>query len=154
MAKASRVEVLVEDERHQRFVRRYLYSLGYSGHDIHFEDLPSGKGSGEQWVRVNYAKAVRVYRARHARAETALVPAIDSDNGDSDRRTQQLQSALIQAALTPRAVDERIAHLIPKRNIETWILCLNGKTVDENTDYSQEGGIDDQIRPAAATFFA
>jgi hypothetical protein len=44
--------------------------------------------------------------------------------------------------------------LIPKRNVETWVLCLGGRQVDENTDYSREGGIDELIKPAAITFFS
>jgi hypothetical protein len=27
--------------------------------------------------------------------------------------------------------------LVPKRNIETWILCLNEHAVDEETDYTE-----------------
>ena len=29
-----------------------------------------------------------------------------------------------------------VAVLIPKRNVETWILCLTRESVDEVTDYS------------------
>ena len=29
---------------------------------------------------------------------------------------------------------EQIARLVPKRNVETWILCLNGQAADEDTD--------------------
>jgi hypothetical protein len=39
-----------------------------------------------------------------------------------------------------QAVDvtcEQIARLVPKRNIETWTLCLNGQAVDEDTDYKR-----------------
>jgi hypothetical protein len=82
-----------------------------------------------------------------------LVVLIDAD-GDVDRRLRQFRDALTQAGLTPRAFGERISHFIPNRNIETWILCLNGQTVDEVTDYKHERGIDEQIGPAAESFFA
>ena len=36
-----------------------------------------------------------------------------------------------------RPDQEQIARLVPKRNIETWILCLNELSVDEETDYKQ-----------------
>jgi hypothetical protein len=42
-----------------------------------------------------------------------------------------------------QAVDvtrEQIARLVPKPNIETWILCLNGQAVDEDTDLQKEEG--------------
>ena len=50
------------------------------------------------------------------------------------------------------AATERIARLVPKRNVETWILCLNGQEVDEESDY--KGRLHDwseMTRPAAET---
>ena len=153
MARTSEVVVLAEDARHQRFVRSYLKLFKDYKDNIRDADLPSGRGCGEQWVRERYANAVREYRRRSARANTALIVAIDADAGNLDRRLRQLQDALVQAVLAPRTDQERIVHLIPKRNIETWILNLSGGNVDEDTDYSHEQGIDQQIAPAAATFF-
>lgn len=154
MSKPSQVIVLAEDERHQRLVRQYLHRLGRSRHEIRFEPLPNGRGCGEQWVRERYPKAVISYRGRSARAETALIVAIDADTGDADRRLRQFREALEQAGFGARTEDEAIVHLIPKRNVETWVLCLSGRRVDENTDYSKEGGIDELIKPAAITFFS
>ena len=152
MARISQVVVLVEDERHQRLIYRYLQRLNYSSRDIRFEPLPSGRGCGEQWVRERYANAVRAYRARSAQANTALIVAIDADTGDTNRRVRQLVSALSGLALMPRTAEEKIVHLIPKRNIETWILNLNGNEVDEETDFRTRR-LDDVIVPAAHTFF-
>ena len=154
MSKPSQVIVLAEDERHQRLVRQYLYQLGRSRHDIRFEPLPNGRGCGEQWVRERYPKAVVSYRGRSARAETALIVAIDADTGDVGQRLRQLQKALDQAGIATRDEAEAIVHLIPKRTVETWVLCLSGRQVDENTDYSREAGIDELIKPAAITFFS
>jgi hypothetical protein len=94
VARVSQVIVLVEDERHQRFVRAYLQQLSFTPHDIRLEPLPSGRGSGEAWVRTRYASAVRAYRARAARAQTALVVAIDADTGEGARRARQLEESL------------------------------------------------------------
>jgi hypothetical protein len=147
------VIVLAEDRRHQRFVQKYMGHLGHSHHDFYFEDLPSGRGCGEQWVRKRYADAVAAYRWRSSRAQTALVVAIDANGGDVQRRVRQLQEALTEADLSPRRDDEKIVHLIPRKNIETWILCLNGRNVNENADYTRERDIERQFQPAAATFF-
>jgi hypothetical protein len=54
--------------------------------------------------------------------------------------------------LPRRAEDEAIVHLIPKRHIETWILCLKGERVDEETDYRHRG-VDEHIKTAASTLF-
>jgi hypothetical protein len=140
VSKASLVIVLAEDQRHQRFVRHYLYRLGYAQHDIRFEPLPNGRGCGEQWVRDRYTKAVAAYRARHAR--TALVVVIDADTRSVAERRSQLPD--------DRSEGEAIAILIPKRHIETWILCLNAENVDENTDYHARP-VDDLIKVAAMT---
>ena len=96
---------------------------------------------------------MREYRRRSKRAKTALVVVIDADIGDVKRRLRQLRDALSQNGLTERSESEAIVHLIPKRNIETWILCLTGKPVDEDTDYSHEPGVDELINDAAVAFF-
>ncbi len=146
MSKPSQVIVLAEDRRHQRFVQKYMEQLGHSLHDLRFEGLPAGRGCGEQWVRERYAGAVAAYRARSSRAQTALVVAIDANGGDVPRRLRQLQEALGEAELFPRRDNEKIIHLIPRRNIETWILCLNGRTVNEDDDYTREQDIDGQFQ--------
>ena len=115
MGRASQVIVLAEDQPHQRFVHRYLEQLGYSRHDIRFEDLPAGRGCGEQWVRERYARAVLAYRWRSARARTALVVVIDADKYDVERRLRQLGEALEAVETEARGNAERIAHFIPKR---------------------------------------
>lgn len=152
MSKPSLVVVLAEDSRHQRFARGYLKRLGYSGPDIRNVELPSGRGSGEQWVRNRYAREVAAYRDRSARAETALIVLVDADTESVARRLQQLERSLADANLPPRAVQERIANVVPKRNVETWILCLNGQDVEEETDYSGQN-IDEMISSAALIFF-
>jgi len=147
------VVVLAEDQRHQRFVRRYLYRKGVSNHAIRMEPLPSGRGCGEQWVRERYSSQVQACRRRSARAKTALVVVIDADTGDVDWRLRQLRDAISQEGLAQRKEGEGIVHLIPRRNIETWILCLSGRAVDEDTDYRCESGVDELIDDAAVAFF-
>jgi hypothetical protein len=153
VARPSQVVVLAEDQVQVRLVRAYLKGRGFSNHDITVEPLSSGRGSGEQWVRERYSKAVKAYRWRSTKAATALVVMIDADTGSVDRRLQQLRQALVQHGLDERSQTERIAHLVPKRSVETWILCLNESQVDEDTDYRAEPGVDKQIGTAATVFF-
>jgi hypothetical protein len=149
--RVSQVIVLGEDERHHTFVRTYLKRLNYRG-QIRPEKVPVGRGCGEQWVRERYARAVKAFRARAVKVESALVVAIDADTGDPKRRLRQFETSLQHAGLAPREDDEAIVHLIPRRNIETWILCLNGSKVDEEEDHSHKN-LDDEISGAAETFF-
>lgn len=154
MTRASLIVVLAEDDRHQQFVRRYLYRLGYTPHDIRFDKIPSGARCGEQWVRQHYAKAVADYRNRVAKAETGLVVVIDSDTVEVSRRHQQLEVELAKAQFAARGPEEGVTHLVPKRNIETWILCLSGISVDEVSDYkAKANGDGNSVKAAAETFY-
>jgi hypothetical protein len=79
----------------------------------------------------------------------ALIVVIDADAGEVARRRSQLEEQLQR----PRKAHERIVHFIPKRNIETWILCLDGEIVDEIEDHHSDRGIEDRIGSAARVFF-
>jgi hypothetical protein len=49
---------------------------------------------------------------------------------------------------------EEIARLVPKRNIETWILCLNDVQVNEDADYKRtHDDWTELIRTAAGTLY-
>jgi hypothetical protein len=41
----------------------------------------------------------------------------------------------MEAHLAERGNEEKIAHFIPARNIETWLAYLSGQDVDETTVY-------------------
>jgi hypothetical protein len=150
----ARVIVLAEDKRHQAFIRHYLYQAGLAGHDIRFHALPRNRGCAEQYVRENYAANVKDLSQRAARAAKALVVAIDADQETVARRQQQLESQLKKAGLPKRPPGEPIVHLIPKRNIETWILHLtDNPNIDEATDYRNDRRVEPAIRPAAEKLF-
>lgn len=160
MSRRALVTILAEDQPQQRFAYWYLKRLGYSRHEIYKEALPA-RGGGEHWVRQQYAKIIAAYR-RHAESpRTGVVVVIDADTGSLDHRTQQLSSELSQAGAQQRNANERISHLIPKRNIETWILCLDetrpdGNPVNEDQDYKghrEARRIGERIKPAAEAFF-
>jgi hypothetical protein len=154
------VTILAEDQRQQRFARQYLKRLGYSTHEIYAAEFPE-KGSGEQWVRLQYANNVELYRTQAGSPRSALVVMVDADTEVVARRNQQLNVALTRADSRARQANERIAHLITRRNVETWILCLNnrfpdGHPVNEDEDYKNHSAarkIDDLIKPAAEAFY-
>ena len=100
-------------------------------------------------MRNRYAPAVAAYRWRARKANTALVVVIDADTSEVSRREQQLAESLCQAELESRSTSEAIVHLIPKRNIETWILYLSGEIFDEITDYHGQSNIDTRVLLAA-----
>ncbi len=136
MAKPSQVILLVEDRHHEQFVLRYLRKLDFGKHAMRIVKSPSGAGSAEQWVRERFAIEVEAYRGRQAK--TKLIVLIDADTRSVQYRISQLDQALREAGV-PQISDDReeIARLVPKRNIETWILCLNDVQVNEHTDYKR-----------------
>jgi hypothetical protein len=151
MSKPSLVIVVVEDGLHKQLVNRYLKKRGLEQHAIRIEISTSGDASA--WVRKRFAKEVRAYRSR--KAKTALIVVIDADTGTVQERWRQLDQALKDAGIPPIDFDkEQIARLVPKRNIETWILCLNGQTVDEKTDYKKGNDWSKAILQAAETLYS
>lgn len=133
MSKPSQVIVVVEDSRHERVLYRYLKERGLGVHAVRIEVSPSGEGSAESWVRKRFVTEVSVYRSRHS--QTALIVVIDADRGLVQDRLTQLDQELKNNEKPIVAAHERIARLVPRRNIETWILCLNERAVYEETDY-------------------
>ena len=75
--------------------------------------------------------------------------------GTVQDRLSQLDQALKENGRDSVDVrTEQIARLAPKRNIETWLLCLNGHAVDEETNYKRtRDNWNELIPPAAETLF-
>lgn len=135
MSKPSLVIVIVEDNQQKMLLYRYLIKRGLKRHTIRINRSPSGQGSAESWVRKTWVKEIRAYRSRHA--QTALAVVIDADASAVQHRLSQLDEALTGSGEETVTENEQIARLVPKRNVETWILCLNGQPVDEETDYKR-----------------
>lgn len=154
MSKPSSMIAIVEDERHEMLFRRYLKRCGMGPNQVTYIRSPSGAGSAEQWVRARFAKEVSAYRTRRAKAATALLLVIDADTHAVPTRLAQLDQALRNAGIQIVEADEQIARLVPKRNVETWILCLSDEAVNEETDYkSGRHNWNDLIPPAAQALF-
>ena len=150
MSKPSLVIAVVEDDRHRMLIYRYLTKCGQERHEIRIEQSPSGRGSAESWVQKRFVKETIVYRSRQARALTALIVMIDADTRTVEDRLNQLDLVLTDNGQRTVADTERIARLIPKRNVESWILCLNGQAVDEGTDYTGTRSDWNELIPQAA----
>ncbi len=125
MSSPSLVYVLAEDQRQKQFIYRYLTTAGLNSRQITIEVSPSSQGSGEQWVRKNFARQARKCRARNVRASTGMFVLLDADNRSVQGQLRELDAELI-AENQPRFNPEtdKIARLIPKWSIETWILFL------------------------------
>jgi len=151
----ANIILLIEDTNQENLLRRYLQRLGHDNRTMRPLRAPSGKGSGEQYVRESYAAEVRAIRAQLTRTKACLIAMIDADAAEVDNRRQQFERALRDADEPPRGPAEPILNLIPRRNVETWILCLNAAAVEEANNYSRDARVDAQsIKQAASTLFS
>ncbi len=134
MTEKVQIVLICEDRQHSALMRRLLEAQGWSKHKIREQISPGGRGSAERWVRVRYAEEVRILRQK-PHLGLAVVVVMDEDTQGALRREEQLASALAEAGLPPRSAGERILHVLPARNVETWIAYLRGVDVDEVTVY-------------------
>ncbi|MFH1732604.1 MAG: hypothetical protein ABIF82_13280 [Planctomycetota bacterium] len=88
-------------------------------------------------MRGRYPRFLEAHRSRAARAATALIVVIDADTRTVQNRQRQLDRACEEADnIQARQPHDAVAHIIPKRNIETWLTYLDGENVNEDDDYS------------------
>jgi hypothetical protein len=134
MSRGVRITVICEDQLHASFARSVLYERNYSRREIRFLMSPHGRGAGEQFVRGRLPEEVRALR-RQSYQRLAVLAMTDADRLTVEQRTRQLDDTLKESGLNAREGDEPIAYVIPRRNIETWLLHLRGEQVDEETNY-------------------
>lgn len=137
----KRARLLCEDKLHQVFMRRLLKRLGFDR--VFLVDLPGGNwGAAEQYVREKFPREVHWWRSRRNQGNLGLVAVIDADNYSVQERKGQLIGQLEAKDMSVRTNNERIAILVPKRTIETWIASLRGQDVNEETDYKHRINLD------------
>ncbi len=129
-----KIILLCEDKQTNSFVRNFLKHRNFKGRDITTLPLPARSGSGEQWVRKQYPKQLEAIRNRR---NAYLIVVIDADTGTLDNRHKELAKACREQDIPPRdhKEDPNVLHIIPRRNIETWLAYLDNNNVDESTVY-------------------
>ena len=155
---SNRVKIIVrcEDRQQRCFIYRFLVKKGISRHDINIENSPSGKGDASQWVLERYPIEVKALRSGPSASE-GLISIIDADNCEVKDLKRQHEDALKQSGQKPRMNDEKIAIVVPKRNIETWIhhfLRTYGShaPVNEHDNYPKLSRRESDCAPAAEEF--
>lgn len=131
---SSQIIILCEDTQQECFVRRFLFKTsGIEGKKLRVVKNPSGKGSREQFVRKEFPNQLIALRKRQAK--TDLIVVIDADISNVSSIKSKLNSACLNLNIPQRNERERVAFIIPKRNIETWINYLDGKITNEESAY-------------------
>lgn len=138
---SAEVILLCEDQRTDRFVRRFLSHRNFRARDIRTLQLPGQSQSGEQWVRQKYPEQLKAIRSRRKAVNAGrlfLFVVVDADRKSTQERQSQLDSECREQNVPSREADEPVIIIIPRRNIETWFAYLDGKDVDEGSDYKAE----------------
>jgi hypothetical protein len=150
-----RVVLLVEDEVLECFVRRVLLALGFQPRDIRVERAPTGRGSAKDWVTKNYPNEVRVHRRKASYQDNiGIVVGTEADEKTVQERCRMLDSALETAGLEIRQPGEKFCLIVPKWNIETWLVNLGGENIDEDrNDYKNHSSSRNVDYPVVANGF-
>ena len=125
--------LLCEDRQTDSFVRRFLRHRNFKERDIKTLPLPHSSGAGDQWVRKQYPEQLKAIRNKR---DAYLIVVIDADVGTINDRHRELATACREKGIPSRdKKDSNVLHIIPRRNIETWLAYLDGNNVDESTVY-------------------
>lgn len=126
-----RVEIVCEDRRTERFLRRLCERFGVRV--LRVEVAPSGRGSAVEWVSRRYPDDVRRRRSRSFQRFLGLLIAVDGDGAGVTRRKAEFAARLEEDGVAPRGADESVALFVPTWSIETWLAALCGAPgVDED----------------------
>lgn len=131
------IVILAEDTAHLNFIRHYLKECNYNPRKIRPIRVPHGTGAGDQFVLEQYGDEVTAYRSKANYLSVSLVVLVDADHHSVEDRLAQLAECLERLGAAGRGDAERIALLVPKRNIHTWIVFLAGYPVEEESDFKR-----------------
>ena len=151
MLRRVRVVVVAEDQQQEMFLRQVLRGRRLDPRDMTFLVCAKGGFAADAWVLRTHGEEARILLAvQHAQPRRGLITVIDADELTVERRHRQLDEA---AGAEPARVSQaRIAYVVPRRNIETWLIALAGRQADEVTDYKKRGAQPEDCRAQAKAF--
>jgi hypothetical protein len=151
--KYTRIVVRCEDLQQRCFIYRCLVEKGYGPRSVDIKHCPTGRGDAKQYVREQHAREVRAVRAR-PHVTGGVISMADADTDTVEKRKRDMDDSLAASGQNRRQPGERIAVLVPRRNIETWIHHLHGEQVNETDKYPKFRGDESACDPAARAFAA
>ena len=147
--KPAEIIVRCEDLQQHVFIYRCLVKRGFRQHTIQIKHNPGG--DAKRFVLTQYPVQVKALR-RTPHVCKAVISMIDADDHAVEQRMRSHDDALDASGQPRRADAEKIAILVPRRNIETWVHHLLGEAVNESTEYPRFRGEERKCAPAAEEF--
>jgi hypothetical protein len=143
--KSADVIILCEDQAHNTFARAFLKRRNFNPKRVRTLPIPGRNGgSGEAYVRRNFPDQLKAIRKR---ANAMLVVLVDADTKSVEERKQELMTECERNGVPERGDGEHVVLIVPKRNVETWLVYLTGGEVDEETSEWKKKK-DDLAKPA------
>jgi hypothetical protein len=131
--KSAEIIILCEDQTHNTFARAFLKRRNFNPRAIRTLPIPGRSGgSGEASVRRSFPNELKAIRGR---SNAMLVVLIDADTYDVAERKRQLMQECAACGVPWRGDDDHVVLIVPKRNIESWLVYLDG---DEPNEESSE----------------
>ena len=151
----SETILLCEDSPQERLVKAFLKKCGRETTAPQFLSRVASRlkpGGNDRHVLQEFPAELQ--RCRNRTARTQLIVVIDADSVSVEERRRELDRQLRDAGheLLDHE-DERAIVLIPRRHIETWLVCLLGESPTEEEDckkHIRDPG-PEHYRPAGGT---
>lgn len=135
--RSDRFQILCEDPGHEGLVRRWLRNLGIASRQLAFVIAPSGRGSGEAFVKKQFPEFVRKARSKIRQQGLGFIVMIDGDARGCLARKNDLELELMRSHMARREAELRVAIFVPTWNVETWLLYFSGYAVEESEQDSK-----------------
>jgi hypothetical protein len=133
-----RFTILGEGPRDYIFAKAFLESaLGKNKVECFRSQIVTGAGSGEQQVRELFPKELAAKRRRPKEERHWLVVVTDGDRFSPAQRRSQLEKETGRQDQAHPTKDEKVAVIVPCRNIESWFQWIDTGEIDEGTDYKR-----------------
>jgi hypothetical protein len=148
--RVSETIILCEDDTHCRLVKAYMKECGLNTIEPTCRTKIASRmvqGGNVKWVLNQFPIELAAVRARNTRARTLLIVVADADEGNVADRIAEFHRA------SPITGDDSLVLLIPRRNMETWILfaVTPSNIVNEEDDYKKSNkSFDKSLFRAAA----
>ncbi|MCX7045077.1 MAG: hypothetical protein NTX50_06285 [Candidatus Sumerlaeota bacterium] len=133
------VVLICEDRQQGSFAQRFLGKQSdFDVRNLRVEMAPKGGGAGEQNVRKTFVKELQALHSFGSHVNSCLIVMADADpRASAPDRIRGFELACGEAKVEFRRENEKVAFIIPKRNIETWLHFLEGKDVNEDDEYQK-----------------
>jgi hypothetical protein len=144
--KSTEIIILCEDQTHNTFVRAFLKRRNFNPRQMRTLPIPGRSGgSGEASVRRRFPNELKAIRSR---CNAMLIVLVDADTCEVAERKRQFMQECEQCEVPWREEKDHVVLIVPKRNIESWLVYLDGgESNEESSEWKRKR--DELAKPGA-----